>query len=98
LVKVTDIVVAYNIDRSRVTFQVDPHTLLKVYRRADEEGKDVVSIFHSHPAPPSPSTLDIRFMQVNPVVWLILSTTSYQLKAYQLQGEAINPVEIVQKP
>jgi len=97
-VEVTDIVLVENADRSAVSFHIDPQILLKIYRRADDEGKEVVSVFHSHPAPPSPSAMDVEFMQSNPVVWLVLSTSSDQFGAYQLQGGAVKQVKIVVRP
>lgn len=43
---------------------------------------EVIAIFHSHPAKAWPSSTDIRFMEINPVVWVIYSTTESQLKAF----------------
>lgn len=95
MVEVTDILPVENTVKSKVTFQIDPETLLKTYQKADREEKELVAVFHSHPAPPQPSPLDTQYMQVNPVVWLILSTTTNNLQAYQLQTSTIKPVKIL---
>jgi [CysO sulfur-carrier protein]-S-L-cysteine hydrolase len=71
-----------NIDESPVTFSMDSTELLDAYSLAESKGLQVIGIFHSHPAQPSPSSSDIKFMEINPVVWLIYSTTEWRLKAY----------------
>ena len=71
-----------NIDESPVTFSIEPAELLNAYNLAESKGIKVVAIFHSHPAKPSPSHTDRKFMQINPVIWLIYSTTESQLKAF----------------
>ena len=71
-----------NIDESPVTFSIEPAELLNAYNLAESKGIKVIAIFHSHPAKPSPSNTDRKFMQINPVIWLIYSTTESQLKAF----------------
>jgi [CysO sulfur-carrier protein]-S-L-cysteine hydrolase len=71
-----------NIDESPVTFSMDSTELVDAYSLAESKGLQVIAIFHSHPEQPSPSSSDIKFMEINPVVWLIYSTTEWRLKAY----------------
>jgi proteasome lid subunit RPN8/RPN11 len=71
-----------NIDESPVTFSMDSTELVDAYSLAESKGLQVIAIFHSHPAQPSPSSSDIKFMEINPVIWLIYSTTEWRLKAY----------------
>jgi [CysO sulfur-carrier protein]-S-L-cysteine hydrolase len=80
--KVVKILPMRNIDESPVTFSIEPAELLKAYAHAESERMQVIAIFHSHPAKPSPSSTDIKFMEINPVVWVIYSTTEGQLKAF----------------
>jgi len=67
-----------NIDNSKVSFTVDPLVLLDIYNSVEEKGKIIIGIFHTHPAPPSPSSTDLNFMEVNPYVWLISSTKNIE--------------------
>lgn len=94
---VTDILPAENREHSTVTFQIDPEFVYTAYQRADQEGKDLVAVFHSHPAPPRPSPTDLQYMRVNPIVWLILSTTQDSLEAYQLLSEELQRLKIVRR-
>lgn len=71
-----------NAERSPVSFSINPDELLKAYDAAEERGHDVIGIFHSHPGRPTPSGTDIRFMELNPVVWVIYSTTENEFKAF----------------
>jgi [CysO sulfur-carrier protein]-S-L-cysteine hydrolase len=80
--KVIKILPVRNIDESPVTFSIEPAELLHAYDLAESKGMQVIAIFHSHPAKPSPSSTDIKFMQINPVVWVIYSTTKNQLRAF----------------
>jgi proteasome lid subunit RPN8/RPN11 len=93
--KVLRVEVAENIDRSSVSFSIDPLRLLKVYTEAEKEGLEVVGIFHSHPAPPSPSPLDLKYMALNPGVWLIMSSLNGAIKAYHPQQGRVKQVEIL---
>lgn len=71
-----------NIDESPVTFSIEPTELIYAYNLAESKGMDVIAIFHSHPAKAWPSSTDMKFMEINPVIWVIYSTTENQLKAF----------------
>jgi [CysO sulfur-carrier protein]-S-L-cysteine hydrolase len=71
-----------NVDESPVKFSIESTELLRAYDLAQSKGLQVIAIFHSHPGKPSPSGTDRKFMEINPVTWLIFSTTEWQLKAY----------------
>lgn len=59
----------------RVSFKIDPEEEYRLLIEAEERGEDLVAIYHSHPALPRPSPRDLRFMRLNPVIWLIASKT-----------------------
>jgi [CysO sulfur-carrier protein]-S-L-cysteine hydrolase len=79
---VIEILPMRNVDESPVTFRIESTELVQAYNVAESKGLEVIAIFHSHPAKPSPSSTDRKFMEINPVVWLIYSTTEWRLKAY----------------
>jgi proteasome lid subunit RPN8/RPN11 len=72
------------------SFEIPPDELLKAYDHADKIGTQVTAIFHSHPSPPRPSATDIRFMEINPVVWVIYSTTEERFAAWIFVDEAFD--------
>jgi proteasome lid subunit RPN8/RPN11 len=80
--KVVEILPMRNADESAVTFSIEPQELLRAYDLAESKKLQVIGIFHSHPAKPAPSGTDRKFMEINPVVWLIYSTTEQKFKAY----------------
>lgn len=92
--KVTMILPMRNIDESPVSFSIGPTELLNAYNLADSKGMEVTAIFHSHPAKASPSSTDIKYMQINPIIWLIYSTTENQIKAFEYENEAISEIAI----
>lgn len=79
---VVEILPMRNVDESPLTFSIESTELVDAYNLAESKGLQVIAIFHSHPAQPSPSSTDIKFMEINPVVWLIYSTTEWRLKGY----------------
>ncbi|MDP8888550.1 MAG: M67 family metallopeptidase [Thermoproteota archaeon] len=80
--KVVKILTMRNSDESPVTFSIKAAELLNVYNLAESKAMQVIGIFHSHPAKPWPSSTDKKYMQINPVIWVIYSTTESQLKAF----------------
>jgi [CysO sulfur-carrier protein]-S-L-cysteine hydrolase len=71
-----------NADQSMISFSIEPQELLRAYQLAEKKKLQIVGIFHSHPAEPVPSSIDRRFMEINPVVWLIYSSVTNQFRAY----------------
>ena len=92
--KVAIILRMRNIDESPVSFSIDPAELLNAYTLADTKGMEITAIFHSHPAKASPSSTDIKYMQVNPVAWLIYSTTENEMRAFVYENEDIKEIII----
>jgi proteasome lid subunit RPN8/RPN11 len=92
--KVVKVLPMRNIDESPVTFSIEPAELLHAYNLAESKGMQVIAIFHSHLAKPWPSSTDIKFMELNPVVWVIYSTTESQLKAFVYHDDDYTVKEI----
>ena len=87
---VKEIFLTKNIDESPVRFTISNDELLKVYKTAEDKKMQVVAIFHSHPNSEAyPSETDKKFMQSNPVVWMIYSGVTRDFKAYFLELEII---------
>ncbi len=93
-VMVSEIIIANNADKSQVSFSIEPKELLDAYSKAESMGLEIVAIFHSHPAPAKPSSTDVKYMEINPVPWLILSTTNNELAAFLYDGK-IHTLEFV---
>ncbi|MBI5133390.1 MAG: M67 family metallopeptidase [Thaumarchaeota archaeon] len=91
---VSRIIFTKNYDRSRTTFSIEPTELLESYKEAENHGFDIVGVFHSHPAPAKPSATDTKYMEINPVPWLIMSTTDNELEAF-LYDNTINKLDLV---
>ncbi len=87
-----------NESSSRMTsFNVDPEKQYRLLLEAEDRNEELVCIFHSHPAPPYPSTTDRRNMKLNPVVWLIASkeSGSWESRAYLLNEDNVEIVKLV---
>ena len=92
-VRIIDLIPMRNSDSSKVTFSMDPQQLMDMYQEVEKQDMHVVGIFHSHPAEPTPSSIDKKFMEINPVVWIIYSTITYRSRAYIFE-EKIKEVQM----
>ena len=82
---VKEVFLTQNIDDSQTNFAISPEELLEGYQIAEKKQLEVVGIFHSHPNSDAiPSNTDKKFMQNNPVPWIIFSGVNNDLKAYLL--------------
>ena len=91
---VTEIYFTKNIDESPINFTISNEELIKAYKIAEEKHLEIVGIFHSHPDSKAvPSSTDKKFMESNPVIWVIYSGISKQFKAYTLD-ESVKEVTI----
>lgn len=87
---VKEIFLTKNIDESPVNFTISNEQLIKCYKTAEERKMEVVGIFHSHPNSEAyPSDTDKKFMDSNPVVWVIYSGISNDFKAYVLESNIL---------
>jgi len=94
-VVVKKVVTAPNRLQSTVRFEINPETFAEAFNKADEEELDFIGLFHSHPAPPKPSSFDLKYMKLwGDAIWLILSTTNNSLAAYQMRNAEVKEITI----
>jgi proteasome lid subunit RPN8/RPN11 len=87
---IKEVFLAENIEKSPVSFTIANEQLINGYNEAEKKGLDVIGIFHSHPnSEPYPSITDKKFMEINPVAWVIFSNISKHFKAYMYESEII---------
>jgi len=85
---VLDLFLTENIEKSSVNFTISNKQLIEGYSIAEEKKMDVIGIFHSHPDSEAyPSNTDKKFMQSNPVVWVIYSGINKNFRAYFLESD-----------
>jgi proteasome lid subunit RPN8/RPN11 len=87
---VSEVFLTKNIEESPVNFTISNEQLIEGYKIAEEKNVEVIGIFHSHPNSEAyPSNTDKKFMQSNPVAWIIYSGINKDFKAYFLESEII---------
>ncbi len=96
---VSRIEIVENSSKSHTEFSVDPVVQYELYLKAEGYGDELVCIFHSHPTSAKPSSMDIKNMKLNPVVWLIASKISGQWdsKAFILQDGQVHEITVDQE-
>jgi proteasome lid subunit RPN8/RPN11 len=94
---VIDLILMKNSKLSTTSFSIDPQELINAYKNAQKLSMEIVGIFHSHPSGVQPSSTDRKFMELNPIIWLIYSTSLNKYKAYVLNEETneIQQVRII---
>ena len=81
--------------QSPVKFQIEPEKVAAAFTEAEKEGLDFIGIFHSHPAPAEPSSIDLEGMKLwGNALWLILSLTDGELAAYQLIVDSVEEMPL----
>ena len=95
--QVLDIFLTENIDESPVNFTISNEQLIEGYNIAEQKKMDVIGIFHSHPNSDAfPSRTDKKFMQSNPVVWIIYSGINKNFRAFILESDSVE-IQIEEK-
>ena len=97
---VREVVASGNVADSAKVYEIDPKVLLRAYRRTDEEGIDVLGVFHSHTRSEAyPSPTDVR--QAPDPSWhyviVSLRDTPAELLSYRVVDETVSaePVKIL---
>lgn len=93
--EVKKILVIENRLHSPTRFEVDPTRVAAAIINTEKKGYEFVGLFHSHPAPAVPSSVDLKYMRLwGDIFWLILSSTDGKLAAYQLIGSSVKEATI----
>ena len=95
--QVLDIFLTENIEESPVNFTISNEQLIEGYNIAEQKKMEVIGIFHSHPNSDAfPSSTDKKFMQSNPVVWIIYSGINKNFRAFILESDSVE-IQIEEK-
>ena len=91
---VRDVVASRNVADSAKVYEIDPGVLLRAFRRADDEGVDVLGVFHSHTHSEAyPSPTDVR--QAPDPSWhyviVSLRDTPAELLSYRIVDGIVSP-------
>ena len=88
--QVLDIFLTENIEESPINFTISNEQFIEGYKMAENKKMEIIGIFHSHPNSDAfPSNTDKKFMQSNPVVWIIYSGINKNFRAFVLESETI---------
>jgi len=91
---IREIFLTKNTENSPVTFTISNQELIQAYSEAEKRKLDVIGIFHSHPHSAAyPSATDKKYMESNPVPWVIFSNVENKFEAYIFES-GIVPVVV----
>ncbi len=83
-----------NVEHSPVNFTISNEELIKAYAESEKKRLDVIAIFHSHPDSAAyPSSTDRKYMEINPIPWVIYSNIDDEFCAYILESTLV-PINV----
>ncbi|MEM2856064.1 MAG: M67 family metallopeptidase [Candidatus Nitrosocaldaceae archaeon] len=94
IAKVEYIIELKNIANSYAMFMFDEKEFYELYMKVRKDKRDIIAIFHSHPSKPEPSSMDLKYMILNQIPWIIMSNIDYKFYAYAYYDK-LEMVEIV---
>ena len=87
-----------NDDKSATSFAINEDKLFAVYKQTESINLAVVGVYHTHPSVPMPSKTDIKYMEINPIPWIIHSTTIKKTKCFiHDEIDGIKEIELIVK-
>lgn len=89
-----------NIDHSPVTYNMDPQELFRVHREMEEEGLDLIAIYHSHPRTRAyPSSTDIAKATYPDSFYMIVSLGDHgaapEVRAFRIAEGRVNEGTVI---
>ncbi len=95
---VHEVVVSENVADSARIYEIDPKVLLRATRRADDEGLEVIGVFHSHTHSAAyPSPTDVRQAPDPSWHYLLVSllATPPDVQSFRIVEEQVEPELLV---
>jgi len=95
---VREVVVSENVLHSAKVYEIDSKVLLHAYRRADDEGLEVLGVFHSHThseAYPSPTDVAQAPDPSWHYVVVSLRDVPTVLRSYRISGGVVSEEEVI---
>lgn len=87
-----------NAERSPVIYRMEPKEQLRVFNEMEEEGLELVAIYHSHTRSPAyPSATDVNLAYYPEAVYLIASLAdqdSPELRGFRITDGRVTEVEL----
>jgi proteasome lid subunit RPN8/RPN11 len=78
-------------------YLIDPREQLRAFREMDENGEELVAIYHSHPASqPYPSPTDRAEAHYPEAVYILVSLRSEtpEVRAFRIEDDAVREVTV----
>lgn len=92
---VEKVITAPNILQSKKSFEIHPEIVVRTILESEKDGLEFIGLFHSHPAPAYPSSIDIKSMKLwGDAIWLILTLIDGKFAAFQMIDEKIEEVAL----
>lgn len=95
--EVREVIASANVADSAKVYEVDSRVLLAAYRRAEDEGLEVIGVFHSHThseAYPSPTDVERAPDPAWHYVLVSLKDVPARLQSFSIVGAVVSPEHV----
>lgn len=87
-----------NVDRSAISYQMDPKEQLRIMKQMRQDGHQMLAIYHSHTATAAyPSPVDVKLAIYHEVSYVLVSLADRerpQVRSYRIIDAAIMPEDL----
>jgi len=85
-----------NLEKGNMTYEVDPVEAFNVIKQMREEGNELIASWHSHPMSEAyPSMIDTAKAVDAGLVYVIVSLSDIDIRAYYIEGDWIKELEVI---
>ena len=92
-----EVIAVPNLLHSSVRFRMDPPDQWAAFKRMEEQGQELIGIYHSHPAgPDGPSQTDIQeafYPEAASLIWSPVQG-SWRCRAYRIVSGAVQEIPV----
>ena len=91
---VEELWIGENILHSRSRFEIDPEQLYNLIIETEKRGLDIVAFWHTHFGNSIPSYIDVTYMELWPIVWIVIDSWTGLFSASIYHNDKIHNVKV----
>ena len=76
-------------------FYMNPIKIYSTLMYANRKSLEIVGIFHSHPNSTMPSKVDLKYMKLWNIPWLVVNSASKKYEAYILNNRGLKKIRVI---
>ncbi|MGQ4891744.1 MAG: Mov34/MPN/PAD-1 family protein [Candidatus Njordarchaeia archaeon] len=91
---VKELWIGENVLHSRSRFEINPEQLYNLLIETEKKGLEIVAFWHTHFGNSTPSYIDVTYMELWPIVWIVIDSWTGLFSASIYHGDKIYNVKV----